>query len=121
MSIEASSSRHAPLRPLPNQLSWTQKSFVDSDQAEAALCADRAAFVQNHTVMRMIPRKISKHIEHHDAVAQIRGFQELFIYLNKKFCSKSLRGRIRTHFLDSPYLCGHISESYIFAIMHIPF
>ena|ERR1700733_8566215 len=86
MSLGASSSRVPLYRP-----SWTERTFVNSDEAEDALCRDRPGFIMRREILKLIPRKIKRHITHPGDNAQIKGFQELFIYLNKHPGSERLR------------------------------
>lgn len=96
----APSSYHSP---------WTVRTFVDSYNAEAALCADRPVFVSRRHIMELIPEKIMKYIDHSDVNAHITGFQELFLYLNTRR-PRPLRRLIEAYFRDTPYLRGHLSQ-----------
>jgi hypothetical protein len=95
--------------PSLHRNTWAQEKFINADQAEAALCGDRPAFVSRNDIMRLIPKHIKKRILHSDALAQIRGFEDLFIFLNENRRTKSLRGLIETYFDNSPPLQGHLS------------
>jgi len=107
MSPEASSSRHAfPSR----QPSWAERKFLDSEDAKAALCSDRPAFIIRHDILKHIPGKIKRCITYPGAVANIEGFQELFIYLNKTPGQKVLRQLVESYFASSPSLRGHLSQ-----------
>ena len=89
---------------------WTVDAFVDSDDAEAALCANRTAFVQRD-VKTSIPSHIWKQIVHPGDIAQITGFQELFLILNTNPAADGLRQLVVDYFNDSPPLRAHLSES----------
>ena len=115
MSLRAWWSRKTSLsrsRPSsPRQAAWTDETFIKSNEAEASLCEDRPAFVLRNDIMALIPNHIKKHIIHSNANAQILGFQELFVYLNKDRSPARLRQLISAYFNDSPPLRGHLSQS----------
>jgi hypothetical protein len=92
------------------QTTWAEETFVSVDEAKIALSEDRPAFVSHADIMELIPIHISWHIIHSDSVAQIRGFQELFILLNNDPNTSTLRRLIEAHFNDSPPLRGHLSQ-----------
>jgi len=89
---------------------WTEETFTNSDEAEAALCEDRSAFVRCNDIMPLIPGHIKKCMIHSDAIAQIRGFQDLFIYLNKDSSPIQLRQLVKVYFIDRPPLRGYLSQ-----------
>ena len=60
--------------------------------------------------MDLIPDEIKKQIVHAGDTAQIKGFQELFVYLNDKGSAKKLCRLVAFYFKDSPVLSGHLSE-----------
>jgi len=95
----------------PYRVTWTDETFKKSDEAEASLCEDRSAFVLRNDIMVLIPRRITKYMIHSAPEAHIRGFQELFLYLNKNRSPKRLRHLIHAYFNDSPSLRGHLSQS----------
>ena len=89
---------------------WTVDAFVDSDDAEAALCANRTAFVQRD-VKTLIPSHIWKQIAHPGDITQNVGFQKLFLILNTNPAADGLRQLVVDYFNDSPPLRAHLSES----------
>src|SRR3984885_4960253 len=95
----------------PYRITWTDEIFKKSDDAEASLCEDRSAFVLRNDIMALIPTRITKFMNHSGPEAQIRGFQELFLYLNKDPSPAQLRQLIQAYFNDSPSLRGHLSQS----------
>src|ERR1700733_4993488 len=95
--------RHSP-HSLSHGSSWTEATFVDSDEAEDALCNDRPSFVVRNDIMKLIPRKIQRRITHSADLAQIDGFQDLFIHLNSHPGPHELRHLIIAYFRGSPYL-----------------
>ena len=97
--------------PSPYRPNWTDETFVKSDEAEAALCEDRSAFVLRNDVMALIPSYIKKRMIHSDVNAHIQAFQELFVYLNNDRCPKHLRQLLEIYFNDCSSLCGHLSQS----------
>jgi len=102
-----SRSRHSS----PYRVTWTDEIFKKSDDAEDSLCKDRSAFVLRNDIMKLIPRRITRYMTHSGPEAQIRGFEELFLYLNKDPSSAPLRELIHAYFNDSPSLRGHLSQS----------
>jgi len=95
----------------PYRVTWTDVLFKKSDDAEASLCEDRSAFVLRNDIMALIPSRITKYMIHSGPEAQVRGFQELFLYLNKDPSPPPLRQLIYAYFNDSPSLRGHLSQS----------
>lgn len=110
MSLGASSSRHTAFSMRSRQPSWTERTFVDSDGAEAALCHDRPRFIMCREILKLIPGTIKKRITHPGDNAQIEGFQELFNYLNNPG-SKELRRLVVSYFNDALYLRANLSQS----------
>jgi len=53
----------------PGRLSWSDETFIESDPAEAALCADRAVFVRRNDIITLTPKHIEKRMIHCDANA----------------------------------------------------
>jgi hypothetical protein len=101
-------SRHHS-RSAPRRSSWTETIFLDSFEAEAALCNERAAFIKRHDIMALIPETIKALIISMES-AHIRGFRELFVYLNNQRATKKLRRLVVAYFRESPVLSGHLSE-----------
>ena len=98
--------RFPPTNPLPG---WLADTFVDSDDAEAALCADHSGFLRND-LLELIPIDIRKHIIHSDVTAHIAGFQKLFNYLNTDPTASHLRQHVVDYFNDQPFLRNHLRE-----------
>jgi len=94
----------------PYRVTWTDGTFRKSGDAEASLCEDRAAFVLRNDIMALIPSRITKYMIHSGPEAQVRGFQELFLYLNKGRRPAPLRQLIHAYFNDCPSLRGHLSQ-----------
>jgi len=93
-----------PCRP-----SWTERTFVKSDEAEHDLCTDRPRFLSRHDIIKVIPKNIMKLINHPEPTAQITGFQELFVHLNRQN-TEELRLLVVEYFRESPVLRGNLSE-----------
>ena len=98
--------RFPSTNPLPG---WLADTFVDSDGAEAALCADRSGFLQNDR-LELIPIDIRKYIIHPDVIAHIAGFQKLFNCLNTDLTADYLRQHVVDYFNDQPFLRNHLRE-----------
>ena len=96
--------------PLP---SWTEETFVHCDQACGDLCADRPRFISHKPIMKHLPPTIKAYMEHNDPRAQIFGFSELFVHLNKTSCPQPLRQLVKTYFCDNPPLREHLSQSLV--------
>jgi hypothetical protein len=94
----------------PYRTTWAEETFIDSDQAQNELSSDRPAFILRKDIMALIPSDIKRHIIHPDAIAQIRGFTDLFIFLNNDYNATSLRPLIETYFNDSTPLRGNLSQ-----------
>ena len=88
---------------------WLADTFVNSDDAEAALCADRSGFLRNDQ-LELIPLDIRRHIIHTDVIAHIAGFRELFNCLNTDLTASHLRQHIVNYFNDQPFLRDHLRE-----------
>ena len=80
--------------PSPHRTNWADDTFINSDEAEAALCNDRSSIVVRDDIMTLVPGHIKRRMNHSDPSAHISGFQELFIYLNKDRSSTRLRQMI---------------------------
>ena len=91
------------------QSSWIEATFVDGEAAEDALCNDRPSFVVRNDIMSLIPRNIRRCLAHSADLAQIEGFQDLFIYLNDRPGAHELRRLVIAYFRSSPCLRGHLS------------
>jgi len=83
---------------------------VASDDAEAALCADRPTFIMRHEILKRTPGKIKKCITFPGDIAQIEGFQELFIYLTERPGSKALHRLIVSSIAGFHSLREHLSQ-----------
>jgi hypothetical protein len=92
------------------QPAWLAMTFNDSEEAEEALGADRPRFVQRQDIMVLIPRDIKKHIHHSGDNGQIKGFEELFVHLERSSAASELRGLIVAYFKTYPELRGHLSK-----------
>ena len=99
------------LSPYDSRTNWTEETFINSDEAEAALCEDRSRFILRNDIMAMIPGNIKKCMIHSDVNAHIQGFQGLFVHLNKGRPLKRLRDLVEAYFSDCPPLSGHLSQS----------
>ena len=97
--------------PVLRQTNWADDTFIDSEEAEIALCSDRFSFRVRSDIMAFIPSDIRKHINHPDPSAHILGFQKLFVHLNNDRGSMRLRQTIEDYFNNSPPLRGHLSQS----------
>jgi hypothetical protein len=99
--------RFPSTNPLPG---WLADTFVNSDGAEAALCADRSGFLRNDQ-----PRAHStRYPETHNPprrYAHIAGFRELFNYLNTNPTANYLRQHVVNYFNDQPFLREHLHET----------
>jgi len=104
-------SRQPSLSPYDSQTDWTKETFINSDEAEAALCEDRSRFILRNDIMAIIPGHIKKCMNHSNVNAHIQGFQELFVHLNKGRPLKRLRELVEAYFNDCPSLRGHLSQS----------
>ena len=103
--------RQPSLSPYDSRTNWTEETFINSDDAEAALCRDRSGFILRNDIMAIIPGDIKKRMIHPDVNAHIQGFQELFVHLNKGHPLKRLRELVEAYFNDCPPLRGHLSQS----------
>jgi hypothetical protein len=93
-----------------NRLSWTADTFHDSDQAELALCRNRPNFLRRDDIVKIIPSAIAKRIYHPGDIAQIAGFQELFVHLNTNPDAEELRRLIVNYFNASFDLRCYLSK-----------
>jgi hypothetical protein len=110
--IAAPQFRLSPHYPLDHQV------FKDSDDAEIALCMDRAGFLQQDVIRTLIPRSIWMHIIHDGDSAQIRGFQNLFV-LNADPRADDLRRLFFNYFANSLSLRAHLSKFVFFQMNHV--
>ena len=115
MSLTTWLSRLPFLSPSPSpsfhQTNWADDTFINSDEAEAALCNDRPSFVVRRDIMALVPSHIKRRMIHPDPSAHIPGFRELFIYLNNNQSSMRLRQMIEDYFDNSLPLRGNLSQS----------
>ena len=88
--------------------SWIVETFVDGISAEIDLCADRAGFIKRNDLMAHIPDHIKRRIMHPSPESQIRGFEELFVYLNT-VGAEALRSLVIAYFDDTLPLRSHLS------------
>ncbi len=88
---------------------WLADTFVNSDDAEAALCADRSGFLRNDQ-LELVPLDIRRHIIHPGVVAHVEGFRELFNRLDTDHTAGYLRQHIVNYFNDQPFLRVHLRE-----------
>ena len=84
---------------------------MDGVDAEADLSQDRANFLQRHDIMALVPRYIKRFITHPGDNGQIRGFEELFVYLETTSAASELRRLVEAYFAKSPALRLHLSMS----------
>ena len=103
--------------PDPHQTNWADDTFISSNEAVAALCNDRSSFVVRDDIMTLIPDYIAACVIHPDPRAQISGFRELFIFLNKNQGSMHLRQMIEDYFDNSLPLRGNLSQSSFVSVM----
>ena len=97
--------------PSPRRTNWADDTFINSDEAEAALCNDRSSFAVHSDIMTLVPGHIKMLVIQPDPSAHIPGFRELFIYLNSNQSSMHLRQMIEEYFDNSPPLRGNLSQS----------
>ena len=100
-----------PSYPTSHRTNWADDTFINSDEAENALCNDRSSFVVRDDIMTLVPGHIKRRMNHSDPSAHISGFQELFIHLNKNRSSMRLRQMIEDYFDKSPPLRENLSQS----------
>jgi hypothetical protein len=100
--------------------SWIAETFVDNVSAEIDLCADRAGFIKRNDIMDHIPDHIKRRIMHPSPESQIRGFEDLFVYLNTPG-AEVLRRLVTTYFSDTLPLCSHLSQSSVRGIMQLEY
>ena len=97
--------------PAPQRPSWIVETFIDGDQAESSLSADRAGFVQRNDIMNHIPGHIKKRITHPNPESQISGFEQLFVHLNSHPGPRNLRRLVVAYFNENLPLRPHLSQS----------
>ena len=88
---------------------WLANTFVNIDNAENDLCADRSGFLRTGRV-ELIPPHIQKHIIHGAATAHIEGFRQLFDHLNMEPTADDLRQLVVDYFNSHRYLQPHLHE-----------
>jgi len=86
-------------------------TFCSSGEAESALCRDRPNFLTRHDIVQFIPPAIAKRVNHPGDIAQIEGFQELFVHLNTDPSAEKLRKLVVDYFNGSPILRPYLSQS----------
>ena len=89
---------------------WTSNTFINSDDAEIALCDDRHQFVTQHGLVTHLPTDIWRQIFHSDPSARITGFEQLFTLLNTDPGADGLRQLVVDYFNNSLYLRMHLRE-----------
>ena len=89
-------------------------TFYSSDEAESALCRDRPNFLTRHDIVQFIPPAIAKRVNHPGDIAQIEGFQELFLHLNTDSSAEKLRKLVADYFNGPPILRPYLSQSHHF-------
>ena len=89
---------------------WISATFLDGEDAETDLSADRPRSMQRKDIMELIPKGIKKHIVHPGVEGQIWGFEELFVHLERSTAAGELRRLIIDYFTRSPSLRGHLSQ-----------
>jgi len=87
-------------------------TFYPIDEAESALCRDRPNFLTRHDIVQLIPPAITKRVNHPGDIAQIEGFQELFVHLNTDPSAEKLRKLVVNYFNGSPILRPYLSQSH---------
>ena len=92
---------------------WTSHTFINSEEAENDLRMDRAQFVQQRELMASLPADIRKHIVHLGDNAQVKGFEDLFIFLDRSPTADNLRQMVVHYFNKSPSLRGHLSKPHM--------
>ena len=94
---------------------WTEETFINSDEALAALSEDLSVFMQRHDITMHIPPRIQKFMYFASRgctdFRAIVGFQDLFCHLDSERCPTLLRELIKAYFNDSPPLREHLSQS----------
>ena len=99
--------------------SWIAETFVDVSSAEMDLCADRSEFIRRREIMDHIPSHIKKRIMNPSSESQIRGFEDLFLYLDS-LGADVLRQLVVSYFNDTVPLRGHLSQSLARRLVTIP-
>lgn len=92
--------------------SWLAETFVDSTEAEIALCNERADFIKQQHIMPHVPNHIKKLIAHHDSVTHIRAFEQLFVHLGTQEAG-DLHQFVIEYFYDTLPLRSHLSQSFV--------
>jgi hypothetical protein len=92
-------------------------TFVDELQAEIALSMDRPMFIRDQDIMEHIPRQTYRYILCPDPIAYLRGFEDLFTYLNMEPAPYHLRRFIKAYFYNNIPLRGHLSQPSVYRVM----
>ena len=93
-------------------------TFVDSNDAEDDLCQDRSAFLRSGR-MELIPRHIWSHLIHSESTAHIKGFRNLFDYLNTVPIADDLRQLVVNYFNECPHLQPHLHPPLSRLLLHL--
>jgi hypothetical protein len=73
--------------------------------AEIDLCADRAGLIKRKDIIDHTLDHMKRHIMHPSPESQIRGFKDLFVYLNTTPGVEALRRPVTTYFSGTlPYV-----------------
>ena len=88
---------------------WLADTFINIDDAENILCADRSGFLRTGQ-MELIPPHIHKCIIHGAATAHIEGFRQLFDHLNMEPTADDLRQLVVDYFNSQRYLQPYLHE-----------
>jgi len=109
-----------PLAPDYTSLhsSWTADTFIDSNDAEDALCGDRSGFLKSVQI-ELIPRHIWSHLIHPEPAVHIKGFRNLFDYLNTEPIVDDLRQLVVNYFNEYPYLQPHLHPPLSRLLLHL--
>ena len=91
---------------------WLADTFLNSDDAEVDLCADRSGFLRSGR-KEIVPHHIWRYIAHSGADGYIEGFRRLFDHMNMEATADDLRQLVVDHFNSTPYLQKHLSTSSI--------
>ena len=97
---------------------WLADTFVNSDDAEVDLCADRSEFLRSGR-KELVPHHIWRYIVHSSADGHIEGFRRLFDHLNMEPTADGLRQLVVDHFNCIPYLQKHLSMLLIDSLHNI--
>ena len=82
-----------------------------------ALSNDRPRFTRDQDIIDHIPRQIYRFILCPDPIAYLRGFEDLFIYLNLEPAPYHLRRLVKAYFYNNIPLRGHLSQSAVYRVM----